>query len=419
MEGNFFFRTQDVPEVKKMKRIGRGLILVLAIFVIYGITVEQATASNIFVKEGRAVYYVDKTFLESSQLLKKPIIVQYFGENSVSIILSDQAIISENDITIAKGEQFILDHNGKVSQRLRFENTVIDNTIGIEISGTYIEGEKAMVKFDGLFSTLLIEEQNNGKRRVSLAQKREFNEETNELHLFDGFTMTLDKDNNLEEQVSFREIAFGGTLKCQIDAGTSFVQPGQSTAPVFDPLNPPIPRDEQIKINIDTTSYEIPPLKKIAIIPFKDQGEITGFSQNIPGYFQNLLGKDVEIVILDLPENEREGIYVFSRAVKFGQEYGIDGILQGRIRRFEELGTDYQTHFSKEARITCEVEASLVDTVKGKYIWKNVAKVNDFVNSVEYNEQKATILTNLIEKAISSLTKDIKRKKALEGGTIK
>jgi hypothetical protein len=408
-------------EVRDVDCHRRRLIIPILIIIIFGFSIPSASASNIFVKEGRAVYYVDKTFLENSQILKKPIIIQYFGENSVSIILSEKAVIGENEITIEKGEQFILDHNGKVSQRLKFENTVLDNTLGIEISGTYIEGEKAMVKFDGLFSTLLIEEQQNGKRKVSLAQKREFNEETQELHLFDGFTMTLDKDNNLEEQVSFRELAFGGTLKCEIDAGSSFAKqaPPSSGVPVYNPAYPPIIRDEDIKLNLDLSEYEIPPLKKIGVIPFKDQGELIGFADNIPQIISGMLGKDVEVVFIDLPEEEQQGIYLFNRAVRFGKEHSIDAIMQGRIRRFEELGSDYQTHFAKETRVTCEIEASLVDTVGGKYIWKNVAKVNEFVNSVEYNERKQTILSNLLEKAITSLTKDLRNKKALDGGKIK
>jgi len=382
----------------------------------------QAGASNIYVKENRAVYYADKVFLENSELLKKPIIVQYFGENSVSIILADEALISANEIKIPKGEQFILDHNGKVSQRLRFENTTIDNTLGIEMAGTYIEGEKAMVKFDGLFSTLLIEELENGRRKISLSQTREFNQETKELHMFDGYTLALDKDNNLEEQTSFREMVFGGTLKCEIDAATSFTN--NKTVPIYtqpgmNPILNPTGNNDDPQIKIDIMPYEVPPLKKVALIPFKDQGEITGYAKYIPEEIKDQLGKDVEIVILDLDESEKEGIYLFNRAVKFGEKYGVDGILQGRIRRMEKPGTDYQKQFAKETRITCEIEGSLVDTIRGKYIWKNNAKYTDFVKAAEYKGSKETILRNILKKTISSLVKDIKKKKALEGGKVR
>jgi hypothetical protein len=404
-----------------MHWIGRRFILPVMIMALFAVITGQAYASNIFVKENRAIYYTDKVFLENAELLKKPIIIQYFGENSVSIILADQATINENEIVIPKGEQFILDHNGKVSQRLKFENTKIDNTLGIEMAGTFIEGQKAMVKFDGLFTTLLIEELDNGRRKVSLAQKSEFDDATKELHMFDGYTLTVDKDNNLEEQTSFRETAFGGTLKTQIDAASSFVtnQTNPGTQPGMNPLLHPGGSDVDPQIQFDTLEYEVPKLKKIALIPFKDQAEIKGYEKYIPELFQDQLGKDVEIVIPELTDAEKDGIYLFNRAAKFGEKYGVDGILQGRIRRLEELGTSYQKQFSKETRITCELEGSLVDTIRGKYLWKNVAKYTEFVNSTEYQGREETILVGILRKAINSLARDIKEKKALDGGKVR
>lgn len=389
------------------------LMTVLAILLV----VSTAQASSIFVKEGRAVYYSDKVFLEDSQLLKKPILVQYFGENSVSVIVADQLSITENDISIPKGEQFILDYNGKISQRLKFTNTTLDNTLGIEIPGTFIEGGKAMVKFEGIFSALLIEEGENGRRKVTLAQKHEFDETTNELHLYDGYSLLLDKDNALEEQVSFRELAFGGTLKCQIDAATSFAK---NTPPsnMYDPYaiqNPGTSAPFNPKPVL--LEYEVPKLKKVGVVPFKDQGEITGYADLVSEFFSTELGSDVEIVVLDMPEEEQSGIYLFDRAVRLGKEYGVDGIIQGRVKRLEVIGSETQQHFVKDYKLSGEVEASLVDTINGKYLWKNVAKVKDFTNGADYEKSKKSVLTELLRKAIKSLADDIKDKKALEGGT--
>jgi hypothetical protein len=355
--------------------------------------------------------------MKDSQLLKKPILVQYFGENSVSIIVADQMSLTENDINIPQGEQFILDYNGKISQRLKFTNTVLDNTLGIEIPGTFIEGEKAMVKFEGIFSALLIEEGENGRRKVTLAQKHEFDEATGELHLYDGYSLLLDKDNALEEQVSFRELAFGGTLKCQIDAATSFAKNTPPQGP-YDPYAIQNPGStEPFNPKPVLLEYEVPKLKKVGIIPFKDQGEITGYAELVSEFFKDELGSDVEIIVLELPIEEQSGIYLFDRAVRLGKQFEVDGIIQGRVKKLEVIGSDTQQHFVKDYKLAGEVEASMVDTINGKYLWKNVASVKDFTNGADYEKNKKSVLNELIHKAVKSLADDIKEKKALEGGT--
>ncbi len=402
-----------------MSTLGRRIIIFPLILVFAFLMAATAYASNIYVKEGKAFYYADKIFLEKSQKLKKPIIVQYFGENSVSIIIADEAIITENEIFIPKGEQFILDHNGKVSQRLKFENTSIENMLGIEIPGTFIEGNKVMVKFDGLFDTLLIEEGEMGRRKISLAQKREFDEATGELHLFDGYSLSLDKDNNLEEQVSFRELALGGTLRCQIDAATSFTQNIQQPASsAFNPYSTPLPIDPENRTipKPIIVEYNVPPLKRIGVVPFKDQGEITGYTHYIPKFIIDSFGEDVEIIELELGDDEAAGIHLFERAVRLGKKYDVDGIIQGRVRKFDVYGADHEQHFVKEVRISCEIEASLVDTVRGKYLWKNVAKIKDYSNAAQYGSSKKSICREVLKKGIIKLCEDIKRKKALEGG---
>ncbi len=401
-----------------MSPLGRRIVIFPIVLAFACLFVSTSYAASIYVKEGKAFYYSDKVFLEKSQMLKKPIIVQYFGENSVSIIIADEAVITENEILIPKGEQFILDYNGKVSQRLKFENTSIENMLGIEMPGTYIEGGKVMVKFDGIFDTLLIEEGEMGRRKISLAQTREFDEDTGELHLFDGYSLSLDKNNNLEEQVSFRELAFGGTLKCQIDAATSFTQNIQSPVTPYNPYSPPLPVDPEKRtipkpVLVD---YNVPPLKKIGIVPFKDQGEITGYTHYIPKFIIDSLGDDIEIIELELEDDEIAGIYLFDRAVRLGEKYEVDGIIQGRVRRFNVYGAEHEQHFAKEVRLSCEIEASLVDTVRGKYLWKNVAKVRDYTNAAKYGSSKKSICREILKKGIIKLCEDIKRKKSLEGG---
>ena len=400
-----------------MSRSGHRIFGLFIIFVISGFFTQPLLASNIFVKEGKAFYYSDKVFLEDSQLLKKPIIVQYFGENSVSIIIADEAIITENEIQISAGEQLILDHNGKVSQRLKFQNISIENILGIEMPGTYIEGGKVMVKFKGMFDTLLIEEAEKGRRKVSLAQKREYDEESGELHLFDGYSLLLDKDNNLEEQVSFREIAFGGTLKCEIDAATSFTN-NFAAPPVYSSYSQPLPPkdSERKQPRPQLLEYDVPALKKIGVVPFKDQGEIPGFTKYIPDFVKESLGKDVEVVILELTADDEAGIYLFDRAVRLGEKYGVDAILQGRLRKLEVFGADHEQHYARDVRMNCEIESSLVDTIRGKYLWKNVAKVKNFTNAADYGRSKKSLLRELIRKSVKKLCEDIKKKKALDGG---
>lgn len=401
-----------------MSRLGRRIVIFPIVLAFMCLIVSTSNAANIFVKEGKAFYYSDKVFLEKSQLLKKPIIVQYFGENSVSIIFADEAIITENEIIIPKGEQFILDYNGKVSQRLRFENTSIENMLGVEIPGTYIEGNKVMVKFEGIFDTLLIEEGELGRRKISLAQRREFDEISGELHLFDGYSLSLDKNNNLEEQVSFRELAFGGTLKCQIDTATSFTQNVQPSDGPYNPYSTPLPIDSANRTTPKPVllKYNVPPLKKVGILPFKDQGEIAGYSKYIQEFVAKSLGDDVEIVEIVLEEGATAGIYLFDRAVRLGEEFGVDGIIQGRIRKLSVFGAEHEQHFAKEVRISCEIEASLVDTVRGKYLWKNVAKVKDYSNAADYGSSQKSILREIVKKGIGKLCEDIKRKKSLDGG---
>jgi hypothetical protein len=405
-----------------MSRSGRTYIYFTLLLMAVMMLSTPAFSSNIYVKEGKAVYYSDKVFLDSGEMLKKPVIVQYFGENSVSIIIADEAVVEENNIRIPVGEQFILDHNGKVSQRLRFQDTVIDNTLGKEIPGTYIEGSKAMVMFEGLFTTLLIEEQEMGKRKVSLAQKREFDEESGELHLFDGFSLLLDKNNNLEEQVSFRELALGGTLKCQIDAGSSFpqVQPQVvMTSPGFpNPYYSTVPpySSEPREIKLDEVKYDVPKLKRVGIIPFKEEGAISGYAEYIPEivkqYFAN---EDVEIVLLELTDEEKQGIYLFDRAVKLGEVHDIDGIIQGKVRKFEAQGSEHEQRFLKDVKMTCEIEASLVDTIGGRYLWKNNVRMRDFKPGADYARSEKSILRSLLTRTMSKLCEDIKTKQAFEG----
>ncbi|MBU1023290.1 hypothetical protein KKB99_03285, partial [bacterium] len=226
------------------------------------------------------------------------------------------------------------------------------------------------------------------------------------------------KDNNLEEQISFRESAYGGTLKCEIDAKTSFTN-NLAVPSGYQYYSQPLPPkdSERVEPHPELLEYEVPALKKIGVVPFKDQGEIPGFTEFIPEFIMKSLGNDVEIIILELSTDEEAGIYLFDTAVRLGEKFGVDGILQGRLRKLEVFGADHEQHYARDVRMNCEIESSLVDTIRGKYLWKNVAKVKNYTNAAEYNSSQKSLLRELIRKGIENLCEDIKKKKALDGGT--
>ncbi|MEO7994890.1 MAG: hypothetical protein ABI743_10880 [bacterium] len=411
-------------------------------------TSAEAPSAYIFRRGDKVVYYRDKVFHEGGTTLTAPIILSVMGEDALTIMVAPTAELDPNSILLTAGHQYLLDRDGAIEQDAAFPSMTVNNTLGNEVPGVFVEG-RALVELGGAFPVCTIEEDRYGIRTLTLATNKWQDNQTNQaLHLYNGFRISFREDSTIESQMAFPEYVINGRLTKPAEGypQSPFGYPGTTTMPwqpntgstlppnvyqtaqgiYVDGAGNPIgrPADQPTEEMPKPEGYPRPAITTIGVIPFKYEGKMGAtpdprsnaspqfYSDMVTAAFVEQLEKveGVEVKVLDLAPEDQSGIYVLGFARKIGQKYACDAIVHGTVLTLELAGDPNDKHVDQNMKITGEVEAMLVDTTGGKVNYENTDKVQKFVSSDSYGTSGGIAVHDLLNTIASHLITEINEK---------
>lgn len=405
----------------------------------------------IFQKNDKILYYRDKVFVQGGQELEAPIIISFYGEDALSIVVAASATLSETEILLPAGYRYILDKNGAIVESSAFPTMNLGNTLGTELPGTFVEG-RAFIEFNAVFPVLTIEENRYGIRTLTLARNKwKDPSPVGALHLYDGFQLSFKEDSSIDSQIAFQELSINGMLTKPEDRNylpRTFGNPGaipglpndpmgnqlepgvcldmsnvkvycDSGLPVGRDVNTPNPEDEAEPVR---AVYTRPAIRVIGIVPFKyfgklgTEGERGGdpenyirmMTENLEAKLKGIEGLEVKVLTLD-PEDQVGGAFVLDFAKRIGQKYGCDAILHGQITILETI-SDNTERLTGEVRLNGEVKASITDTTGGRFNWSNSDKVRKFTSSDQFERASGPAIRDLLNGIAGHLVTDMQAK---------
>ncbi|HYE77727.1 MAG TPA: hypothetical protein VEI97_07060, partial [bacterium] len=367
-----------------------------------------------------------------------------YGADALSIMVAPTATLTEGEINLPAGFEYILDKDGAMIRSTAFPSMNLSNTLGTELPGTFVEG-RAFIEFNSVFPVLTIEENRYGLRTLTLARNKwQDTRPGGGLHLYDGFKLTFREDASLDSQEAFQEIAINGALTKPQDPATTprvFSGPGapgyglpgmgatqeanvclnEMGIRVYCDTGLPVGRGpgESGTPQIDAPkAYTHPALKVIGIIPFTYEGKLgtEGGRPGNPDNYVRMLTENLqaqlaeieglEVKVLELEPSDQTGAYVLDFAKRIGQKYGCDAILHGKITTLETV-SDNTVRLTGEVRLNGEVAATLVDTTGGRYNWKNSDKVRKFVSADQFERGSGPAIRDLLNTVAEHLVGDM------------
>ncbi|MCG3151745.1 MAG: hypothetical protein GEEBNDBF_01027 [bacterium] len=407
----------------------------------------DSPAAYVYRKGDQIVYYRSKIFTEAGPRLIAPIILRVAGE-TVSIMVAPSAQVNLSEIVLENGTEYLFNADGKLEREAAFPTLSLNNTLGTESPGTFVEG-RALVESEGVFPVCTIEEDRYGVRTITLATNKWQDPRANSLHLFNGYRLSFGESSKLESQMSFGEYAINGKLTAPGEVwvnpqGTSPAGPGGQYGPQLPPgvyingagiyvdaAGNPIGRPTEVpKDSLPTPkTYSRPAIKVVGIIPFQYEGKL-GADNNprsnaSPELYagmatESMLNalskvKDIEVKILELAPEDQSGTYLLAFAKKIGQKYGCDAIVTGTVTTLETGG---DTRLDTQTKLIGKVEAALIDTTGGKFNWKNTGEQQRFVAKSTFASNSSASIRDLFSNIFGDMASDMRSKKVFEAKDI-
>jgi len=190
------------------------------------------------------------------------------------------------------------------------------------------------------------------------------------------------------------------------------------------PQGTPVPEDQIIdrpRFTLEPMhDYTVPPIVRIGVVEFVDNGKIPGYSGVCDELLQNELSgiEGVEPVFIAYDRNILGGALMYDRAAWICEYYGVDALILSELSQFEIYGGGSSVYYSRTIRVKTTVKSKLLEGTGGSEYWNAEIELNESHDANEYERNNDLVLRNNLRKAIRDLVSNLASSAALEGGYV-